>query len=247
MKATLILLALIISPIFLEAQPSKIESKSCGYCGKSVSKYSKIGQKCPHCGVVWGRESINSTILPTLPKELPKIGLPSVDNSTQLNSYLYKLNKSIKAESAGMKVSKVETEKWILSKLKLYSKNRTTYGEYWQGFEKKSFHNSQHYDAFKFINNTYFQIAYHDEKDEKYIVNIPLYEIEDIMGVSEIEFSSGKVSIVTIRLSDGKKSNDFIFKLAVDSDGEVEISERLCKAFYHLKKFYVKPKSTEPF
>lgn len=31
-------------------------SKSCGACGKSVSRDSQVGDRCPHCGVVWGSE-----------------------------------------------------------------------------------------------------------------------------------------------------------------------------------------------
>jgi hypothetical protein len=29
-------------------------SKSCGACGKPVSSASQVGDRCPHCGVVWG-------------------------------------------------------------------------------------------------------------------------------------------------------------------------------------------------
>lgn len=31
-------------------------SKSCGACGKPVSTASQVGDRCPHCGVVWGAE-----------------------------------------------------------------------------------------------------------------------------------------------------------------------------------------------
>ncbi len=31
-------------------------SKSCGKCQKAVANTSKVGDRCPHCGVVWGRE-----------------------------------------------------------------------------------------------------------------------------------------------------------------------------------------------
>lgn len=33
------------------------ESKSCGACGKAVSKNSKVGMTCPHCHVRWGNEN----------------------------------------------------------------------------------------------------------------------------------------------------------------------------------------------
>jgi uncharacterized protein YgiM (DUF1202 family) len=38
-----------------------IESKSCGKCHKPVSINSSAGQRCPHCGVRWGRESTSTT------------------------------------------------------------------------------------------------------------------------------------------------------------------------------------------
>jgi hypothetical protein len=37
------------------------QSKSCGSCGKEVSANSTVGMRCPHCGVVWGRENERST------------------------------------------------------------------------------------------------------------------------------------------------------------------------------------------
>lgn len=37
------------------------QSKSCGSCGKEVSANSTVGMRCPHCGVVWGRENEHRT------------------------------------------------------------------------------------------------------------------------------------------------------------------------------------------
>ncbi len=39
------------------AQTYTTVSKSCGSCGGSVSEYSRTGQRCPHCGVIWGQEN----------------------------------------------------------------------------------------------------------------------------------------------------------------------------------------------
>jgi predicted RNA-binding Zn-ribbon protein involved in translation (DUF1610 family) len=39
------------------AQTYTTVSKSCGSCGGSVSEYSRTGQRCPHCGVIWGQET----------------------------------------------------------------------------------------------------------------------------------------------------------------------------------------------
>ncbi|MBN1408048.1 MAG: hypothetical protein JW956_09670 [Calditrichaceae bacterium] len=35
-------------------------TKSCGACGKTVSPGSKVGDRCPHCGVIWGYETQTS-------------------------------------------------------------------------------------------------------------------------------------------------------------------------------------------
>lgn len=43
------------------AQTYTTESKSCGSCGKAVSNNSKIGMRCPHCGVRWGYENETRT------------------------------------------------------------------------------------------------------------------------------------------------------------------------------------------
>lgn len=39
------------------SQSYTTESKSCGSCGKAVSVKSKVGDRCPHCGVRWGYEN----------------------------------------------------------------------------------------------------------------------------------------------------------------------------------------------
>ena len=33
-----------------------VGSKRCERCGKTVPIYMQVGDKCPHCGVVWGKE-----------------------------------------------------------------------------------------------------------------------------------------------------------------------------------------------
>lgn len=44
-----------------QAQSYTTISKSCGSCGGAVSSSSRIGQRCPHCGVIWGRENTHGT------------------------------------------------------------------------------------------------------------------------------------------------------------------------------------------
>lgn len=43
------------------AQSYSTISKSCGSCGGAVSSSSRIGQRCPHCGVIWGKENTHTS------------------------------------------------------------------------------------------------------------------------------------------------------------------------------------------
>lgn len=45
----------------LHAQTYTTESKNCGSCGKTVSNNSRVGMRCPHCGVRWGYENESRT------------------------------------------------------------------------------------------------------------------------------------------------------------------------------------------
>ncbi len=38
------------------AEPMTTVTKTCGKCGGVVSPDARVGDRCPHCGVVWGAE-----------------------------------------------------------------------------------------------------------------------------------------------------------------------------------------------
>lgn len=44
-------------PAEVSSQTYTTESKKCGACKKKVSNNSRVGMRCPHCGVEWGREN----------------------------------------------------------------------------------------------------------------------------------------------------------------------------------------------
>lgn len=44
-----------------KAQSYTSVSKTCGACGGIVSTNARVGQRCPHCGVIWGRENSHTT------------------------------------------------------------------------------------------------------------------------------------------------------------------------------------------
>ena len=50
-----------LSSINVNAQAYTTVSKSCGSCDGAVSSSSRIGQRCPHCGVIWGKENTHTS------------------------------------------------------------------------------------------------------------------------------------------------------------------------------------------
>jgi predicted RNA-binding Zn-ribbon protein involved in translation (DUF1610 family) len=81
MKTLILTITLIISSfatLEISAQSYTTESKSCGSCQKEVSINSRIGMKCPHCGVVWGQENTSRTTS-TYPSST-NYNMPKFDN-----------------------------------------------------------------------------------------------------------------------------------------------------------------------
>jgi hypothetical protein len=63
MKTYLLIIPLIIFNTIniVFAQSYTTESKSCGSCSMPVSVNSRVGMRCPHCGVRWGYENSKTT------------------------------------------------------------------------------------------------------------------------------------------------------------------------------------------
>ncbi len=56
---TIIITILNLVSFEVNAQSYTSESKRCGSCRMEVSVNSRVGMKCPHCGVIWGKENTN--------------------------------------------------------------------------------------------------------------------------------------------------------------------------------------------
>ena len=68
---------LLIGLLFFDVSAqSQIVSKSCGRCGGSVSLSAQVGDKCPHCGVSWGRANSSTTNL-DVPTHSPQTESPT--------------------------------------------------------------------------------------------------------------------------------------------------------------------------
>lgn len=71
------------------SQTFQTVSATCGSCGKAVSANSKVGDRCPYCGVIWGSE--NSTTKTTTIPATPNYDLPTY-SSTGSGVSLYQLS-----------------------------------------------------------------------------------------------------------------------------------------------------------
>jgi hypothetical protein len=60
MKTLVTYLIPVIVSLFISILANGQSSKSCGACNRSVSNYSGVGDRCPHCGVIWGRENTST-------------------------------------------------------------------------------------------------------------------------------------------------------------------------------------------
>lgn len=202
-------------------------SKSCGKCGSKVSIYSKVGDTCPYCGVKWGRENTSSTRTYTYPTaskiDYSMFELPQIPTTTQPTTETRRVDKST--------ASKAETEKWILSKLKAYTKGDKYRKNYFFNFDK-------HYLIIDYIENY---------KLHKY--KIPIYDIDYIyLSGSKLKIYTKESTIMNIPPNTPKYiSSEAVVRGFIGGSSETNMKQRLDNAFFHLKKFYKKPKSTEPF
>jgi predicted RNA-binding Zn-ribbon protein involved in translation (DUF1610 family) len=238
------------------AQSYTTTSKSCGKCGKSVSSNSKIGDKCPHCGVIWGRENSHTT---TSTQTYP--GYPS---NTYKNDYRNQLPTNVKSnikkqpvkndeDTDNSTASKSETESWILEKLnantpKRYYDNVGSIDGFYSitpssGWYNKNYHYS--FDSYNLV------VEYEQERNDKttqYRIKIPIYDIDrayDYKG--DFWITTKKETIIVYNLTENTKSVTGAFTTDFNIYSETELCKRLHKAFLHLKKFYKKPISKEAF
>jgi len=231
---------------FCFSQSYTTTSKNCGKCGRSVSANSKIGAKCPYCGVVWGSENTHTSTssqkylnqIPTKSnsKKQPVRNEEDVDNST---------------------ASKSQTENWILVKLRTNTPKR-----YYDNYTSKNnmipleerrptgWYNMNYYYTF---DNNNLIVEYEKEEENggkmtKYKIKIPIYDIDMVFESKGDFFISTKKSTITYyNLTDNRKFVSGSFFTNLNTYSETDLCKRLSKAFIHLKKFYRKPPATEPF
>ena len=239
---------------FSYSQTYTTTSKNCGKCGKSVSANSKVGDKCPHCGVIWGKENSHSTTSTSSSPKYPSSSSEYLYRSPIKSSSKGSSEKrAVKEEVKNSTATKAETENWILEKLrtntpKKYYEIVGSIDGYYPTIPSSGWYNMNYSYLF---DNTNLIIEYEQErgkKTEKYRIKIPIYDIDKVYDYrGELWITTKKETIIQYNLTDNTKRVQDYFSTDFNVSSETELCERIQKAFLHLKKFYKKPTSTEPF
>lgn len=221
------------------SQTTTTVSARCGKCAKAVSSSSKVGDRCPHCHVIWGRENLSTT---NSKYQLSESSLPSKNSLSNPKSGV-QVDKN--------KASKAETEQWILSKFSEYSKQGRHYEKSYDLFGKTTSDSFEDTYIYSFKSSG-FAIDINSKesfsnKEERRTVLIPIYDVKGVVGAkSLIHIVTNSETIVTTK-SNQQKNVSNVIQLGFNCDAETDIANRIQKAFNHLKTFYPKQKSNEPF
>ncbi len=251
MKLSILLFLLLINSLVATGQTTV--SKTCGKCHKQVSAYAQIGQKCPHCGVRWGYENTSTSTYSEYGRsseDKPLLNNERNNNSTVQPIKSSKSNNISKASSqtkTKIKVSKSETEAWILQKLTKYAKERVWCSEvpcYMQIGKQCCYH--EYYQSFSF-SGSQLRIAYKDDNGVSHSILVPMEDLDYIYGYADLMFMSKRESVIVTNLNDGKVYRTSSAQLAIEYKMEQDLVERLKKAFTHLQSFYNKRTDDEPF
>ncbi|MEY2923197.1 MAG: hypothetical protein RL108_1823 [Bacteroidota bacterium] len=158
-------------------------------------------------------------------------------------------------EKDNSNASKYDTETWILEKLntitpKNYTLNTPKLGSEYslipEYIETNYFNYNYYFDSYS-LNITY-QEQSSNGKVSVMKISIPIFDIDyiDIQG-QFLSISTHKDSIKKFDISRNEKTVTSYFQTAYKSNQETDILVRLKQAFLHLKKFYKKPVTNEPF
>jgi len=241
MKQILFFLCLTLSSQ-LYGQSSKVVSAQCGKCHKPVSTSAKVGDYCPHCGVRWGFENTTST----------SIIIPSTSGRTTENQADKATNKKIIQKPVVSNASKSETEEWLLSKLNAYC------NEWDDCFKNTSFFPYET-SCYKYIASYSFnslglvirlkQVSLLKRTDVKRdeTITLPIYDFKDLYNAGIKLHLHTNNSTVTTKKENGEQEVSTFEIIGFKSNAETDLDVRMERAFNHLKRFYTKPKSVEPF
>ena len=236
---------------FSFAQTYTSNSKSCGKCGNSVSVNSKIGDRCPHCGVTWGREN-TQTSTSTYSSPNPSYNYLNTPSTSIKKSTVQKQVKD-EDEVDNSTASKSETESWILEKLKTntpqkYYDSMRLFDDLYSLTPLSGWYNMNYNYSFDNYNLIIHFERELDKNITRYKIVIPIYDIYRVYEYEgDLWITTNNKTIVDHNLSKNTKTVTTVFTTDFNVHSETDLCKRLHKAFLHLKKFYKKPISTEPF
>jgi curved DNA-binding protein CbpA len=182
----------------------------------------------------WDYNSISES--PTLTPDSITVDTTAADTTTMTVE-------SIDSTFASSEIlpTKIETENWILEKLKNYTSSTLN--------KRRDYRRNYAYE----FDNYYLIIKYQEGFSDTItrLIKVPIYDIK------KLELSNSMLTIINYGKtiinydseldSKGDHTVSDYFYCDFKKDAETNMAERLNSAFLHLKKFYNKPISTEAF
>jgi len=233
MKIGISSIIMVLFALLSHAQTRTVTSATCGSCKKAVSASSKVGDRCPHCGVRWGYENSTTTSVPN-----SQLYFNYNQKSTESKSYNQsKSSYTTKTKSSPFaSYSKQEMENWLEEKLNKYQKERISC---FQNFKCRT---DSEYE-FK-LDGTFLIIKYNHDNIVDKVEYLPLYDFSYVSSkYNEISISNSK-TIAGSSNGSNKSLTSFI-TIGFDTESENNIIENIESAFLRLKNLYKRPISEE--
>ena len=200
---------------FSQSYETTTITKSCGSCGGAVSRYAKVGDKCPHCGAIWGRENTHTktkTTIVNIPTSKRTINPTGTKNKRQSKPKV-DINESIEERLPISKseASQSETEEWVLSKLRKYTTDKwyqseESVGNYSDGAFVSNLKFS--FDTYNLVIEYQFQpqekIAWTQPIERQVTTKVPISDLKDVGGLEPLRALYFNTMKKTIKSEDEK-------------------------------------------
>ena len=201
------------------AQTTTSVSKSCGKCGKSVSASSKVGDRCPHCGVRWGYEntSSSSTIIQSKSTDLD-FGRENTNSNPAKNttSEEYKFKEILRTETVKKKLAAFDKIKGLSSK----STSDDIFELLGEANEVKDYYDKQNnpfqFWNYKIADYTFMLIV--NKRTDKLIVYSIEYDLYSFISMDELDNKVEKIK----NLYSSYFNNDDIWKYGLKLKGDFQ-------------------------
>jgi len=151
--------------------------------------------------------------------------------------------------------TKDETQNWILDKFNKYSKENTNRISEFGGTASLSNSTWITYFNYRFeFIGDYFKVTYdyarsqYQDTVKNEITKILIFDFKKLYSkYGEISIFNNDNTIIDLDPKTEAQRVSSVFSIGFNTDAETDLPQRIEKAFIHLKQFYSKPISTEPF